>query len=187
MMKAIDLRKGKVIALNGELYTVHDSRHVAKGNKGSYMQTKLRGVKSGNMIDMRFNVNDRVETPYVDTKPYEFLYRDGDSFVVMDTETYDQIHVPADVMSGGEKYLTGNEEVVCSIVDGAVVTVELPNVVELIVTDTPPIVKGATATNQTKDATLETGLRVKVPPFIAPGEKIRVDTRTDEYIERAKS
>ena len=115
MMKAIDLRKGKVVALNGELYTVHDSRHVAKGNKGSYMQTKLRGVKSGNMIDIRFNVNDRVEAPYVDTKPYEYLYRDGDSFVVMDTETFDQIHVPSDVMSGGEKYLTGNEEVVCSI------------------------------------------------------------------------
>jgi elongation factor P len=186
MMKASELRKGKVISFDGELYTVHASRHVAKGNKGSYMQTKLRGVRSGTMIDMRFNVNDRVETPYVDTKPYEYLYRDGSDFVVMDQETYDQIHVPGAVMEGADKYLKGNEQVTCSIVEGEVVSVELPNVVELVVTDTPPAIKGATATNQNKDATMETGMRVKVPPFIAPGEVIRIDTRTNEYIERAK-
>jgi elongation factor P len=186
MIKASELRKGKLIAYEGELYTVHESRHVAKGNKGSYMQTKLRGVKSGTMIDMRFNVNDRIETPYLDTKPYEYLYRDGNDFVLMDQQTYDQIHVSEDVMGDAHLYLKGNETVLCSAVDGEIVTTELPTVVELKVTDTSPVVKGATATNQNKDAMLETGLRVKVPPFIDTGEVLRIDTRTGEYLERAK-
>ncbi len=187
MIKASELRKGKLIAHDGQLYTVHESRHVAKGNKGSYMQTKLRGVKSGTMIDMRFNVNDRIETPFLDTKPYEYLYREGTDFVLMDQETYDQIHVSADVMGDAHLYLKGNEVVMCGAVEGEIVTAELPTVVELAVTDTSPVVKGATATNQSKDATLETGLRVKVPPFIDSGELLRIDTRSGEYIERAKS
>ena len=187
MIKASELRKGKLISLDGELYIVHESRHVAKGNKGSYMQTKLRSVKSGNMIDQRFNVNDRVETPFLDTRPYEYLYRDGQDYVLMDQETYEQIHVSPDVMGEAHLYLKGNETIMCGLVDGVVVTAELPNVVELTVTDTSPVVKGATATNQNKDAVLETGLRVKVPPFIDNGEVVRIDTRTGEYIERAKS
>ena len=186
MIKASELRKGKLISFEGDLYTVHESRHVAKGNKGSYMQTKLRGIKSGNMIDMRFNVNDRIETPFLDTKPYEYLYREGSDYVLMDQETYDQIHVSEDVMGEAHLYLKGNETVMCSAVEGAIVSTELPNTVELTITDTPPIVKGATATNQSKDAELETGLKIKVPPFIAPGETVRVDTRTGEYLERAK-
>lgn len=186
MVKASELRKGKLISFEGELYTVHESRHVAKGNKGSYMQTKLRGVKSGTMIDMRFNVNDRIETPFLDTRPYEYLYRDGTDYVLMDQETYDQIHVSESVMGDAHLYLRGNEVVMCGAVEGEIVTAELPNVVELAVTDTTPVVKGATATNQSKDATLETGLRVKVPPFIDHGEVLRIDTRSGEYIERAK-
>lgn len=186
MIKASELRKGKLMSFEGELYTVHESRHVAKGNKGSYMQTKLRGVKSGTMIDMRFNVNDRIETPFLDTRPYEYLYRDGTDFVLMDQETYDQIHVSEGVMGEAHLYLKGNEIVMCGAVEDEIVTAEIPNVVELAVTDTSPVVKGATATNQSKDATLETGLRIKVPPFIDTGELLRVDTRTGEYVERAK-
>jgi len=187
MMKASELRKGKLISFEGELYTVHESRHVAKGNKGSYMQTKLRGVKSGNMIDMRFNVNDRIETPFLETRPYEYLYRDGSDYVLMDQASYDQIHVPEGVMGEAHLYLKGNEVVLCGAVEGKIVTAELPNVVELAVADTTPVVKGATATNQNKDATLETGLRIKVPPFVGPGEVVRVDTRSGEYLERARS
>lgn len=186
MIKASELRKGKLISFEGELYTVHESRHVAKGNKGSYMQTKLRGVKSGSMIDMRFNVVDRIETPFLDTRPYEYLYREGQSYVLMDQETYDQIHVSEAIMGDAHLYLKGNEVVTCGAVDGEFVTAELPNVVELTVTETSPVVKGATATNQTKDATLETGLRVKVPPFIDTGEVLRIDTRSGEYLERSK-
>ena len=95
MIKAIDLRKGRTIVHEGELSVVHEARHVAKGNKGSYMQTKIKNFKTGTIFDVRFNVNDRVEIPFVESKNYEFLYRDGDDFVVMDLESYDQFPIPA--------------------------------------------------------------------------------------------
>jgi elongation factor P len=186
MIKAMELRKGKVVSHENELYTVHTAQHVAKGNKRSYIQARLKSLRSGSLRDVRFSVDDRIETPFVDTKPYEYLYRDGGDFVLMDQQTYDQIHVAADVMSDADQYLKGNEVVTVSIIEGQVIAAELPNVVELEVTDTPPAVKGATATNQNKDAVLETGLRIKVPPFIENGELVRVDTRSGEYVERAK-
>lgn len=186
MMKASDLRKGKVVQYENEIYSVHTSQHVAKGNKRSYMQVKLKSLKTGNLLDVRFSVDDRVETPFVDTKEYEYLYQDGDDFVLMDKATFDQIHVSRDAMGDADQFLKGNETVMCSMIEGNIVSVELPNVVELAVVDTPPIVKGATATNQTKDAVMETGLRVRVPPFIENGELLRIDTRTSEYVERAK-
>lgn len=186
MAKASELRKGKVVQYQDGLYSIFDITRVSKGNWRSYLQAKLKSLTTGQILDVRFSVDDKIDTPYVDTKPYEYLYRDGDDFVVMDQQTYDQVTIPADVMSDADKYLKGNEMVTCSFVDGKIVSVELPNVVELSVTDTPPVAKGATATNQSKDATLETGLRVRVPPFIENGELIRVDTRTGEYLERAK-
>ncbi len=186
MIKAMELRKGKLVSHEGVLYTVHTAQHVAKGNKRSYIQAKLKAVKGGNLQEVRFSVDDRIETPYIESKPFEFLYRDGEDFVLMDQETFDQIHVNASLMGGAEQYLKGNEVVQLATVEGEVVTVDLPNTVELDVTDTTPAIKGATATNQNKDATLETGLRIKVPPFIQNGERVRVDTRTGEYIERAK-
>ncbi|MFH1745550.1 MAG: elongation factor P [Planctomycetota bacterium] len=187
MIKAMDLRKGKVVSHDNELYTVHTAQHVAKGNKRSYIQAKLKSLKTGNLQDVRFSVDDRIETPYVDTKEYEYLYRDGQDFILMDQTTYDQISVPAATLGDANLYLKGNETIFCSIIEGKIVSVELPNVVELTVKDAPPVVKGATATNQSKEAELETGLRVKVPPFIDIGEVIRVDTRSGEYVERAKS
>ncbi len=187
MIKASELKKGKVIQHEGDLYTVHSVQHVAKGNWRSYIQTRLKSLKTGQVIDARFAVDDRVETPYVETKPYEYLYREGSDFVLMDQANYDQIHVPADVMGEADQWLRGNETVTCQFIDGKIVSVELPNVVELSVTETPPVMKGSTATNQSKDAILETGVRVKVPPFIAIGDVVRVDTRTGEYVERAKS
>jgi elongation factor P len=186
MIKAMELRKGKLVSHEGTLYTVHSAQHVAKGNKRSYIQAKLKAVKTGNLQDVRFSVDDRLETPYIESKPYEYLYRDGEDFVLMDPQSFDQVHVSAGVMEGAEHFLKGNELVQLAVVDGEVVTAELPNTVELDVTDTTPAIKGATATNQNKDATLETGLRIKVPPFIENGERVRVDTRTGEYLERAK-
>ncbi|MCG3126614.1 MAG: Elongation factor P [Phycisphaerae bacterium] len=186
MIKASELRKGKVVTHEGGLYTVADIQRVSKGNWRSYLQAKLKSLKTGQLLDVRFSVDDKVETPYVETKPYEYLYRDGNDFVIMDRESFDQIHVNADVMGEADQYLKGNETVTCSFIDGQIVSVELPNTVELVVTDAPPVVKGATATNQTKEATLETGLRVRVPPFIEIGERLRIDTRSGEYLERAK-
>lgn len=186
MIKASELKKGKVVLHEGALYTVSDIQRVSKGNWRSYLQVKLKSLKDGRVTDARMSVDDKVETPFVDTKPYQYLYRDGDHFVVMDEQTYDQISIPADVMGDGEQYLRGNEVITVSFIEGKIVAIELPNVVELKVTDTPPVVKGATATNQSKEATMETGLRVRVPPFIDIGEDLRIDTRTGEYIERAK-
>jgi elongation factor P len=185
MPKAVDIRKGQAVIYEGKLWFVHDSQRVAKGNWRSYMQIKLKNFKTGQIIDNRFNMDEDVETPHVEDRPYEYLYMDGDSFVLMDNQNFEQINVSKELMPDADKYLKGNEKVVAKSVDGLVVGVELPNTVTLQVTDAPPVVKGATATNQSKEAILETGLKVRVPPFITNGEMVRVDTRTGEYIERA--
>ncbi len=186
MIKAVDLRKGRTVIYEGKPYVVHDAQHVAKGNKASYMQTKLKGLKDGLIIDARFRVDDRLEQPFVDSREYEYLYQDGDDFVLMDGTSFDQLHVGKEVVGDAVKFLKPNEKVTAQLLDGQIISVELPHVVELEVVETPPVVKGATVTNQPKDAVLETGARVRVPAFIEPGERIRVDTRSGEYIERAK-
>jgi elongation factor P len=185
-MKAIDLRKGRTLVYEGNLFVVHDMQRVSKGNWRSYVQTKLKNLKSGQIIDVRFGVDDKVETPFLETKEYEYLYRDGNDFVFMDTTTFDQMTLPQEQIGDAVQFLKPNEKVSAQVHEGRVVTVELPQVVELTITETPPVVKGATATNQPKDAILETGARVRVPAFIAPGERIRVDTRSGEYVERVK-
>ena len=186
MLRANELRPGKVIIYENALYTVKDATHVAKGNKRSYIQLKLKNFQSGQIIDQRARVDDTFETPFVQTKEYEYLYRDGDNFVLADVETYDQIPIASEMLGDAVKFMKENVRVKVDIIDGNMVNIELPHVVELAVKDTPPVVKGATATNQSKDADLETGARIKVPPFIDIGELVRVDTRTGEYIERAK-
>ena len=186
MIKAVDLRKGKTIIHEGQLCVVHDASHVAKGNKRSYMQAKVKNLKSGAISDVRFNVDDRIEIPFVESREYQFLYKEGEKFVVMDLETFDQIPVSADVVGDGAAYLKPNEKVSCQIYDGAMISFELPFTVELKVTETTPVVRGATATNQLKDAILETGAKVRVPPFVEEGTVVRVDPRTGEYRDRAR-
>jgi elongation factor P len=186
MIKAVDLRKGRTVLYEGEPAVVHEAQHVAKGNKRSYMQTKIKKLKSGTMTDVRFRVDDQVEVPFVESKEYEFLYREGDHYVVMDVESYDQIPVSADVVGDAVQWLRPNERVSCQVYNGQMISFDVPHVVTLTVTETPPVVKGATATNQPKDATVETGAKVRVPAFIEPGERICVDTRSGEYVERAK-
>ncbi len=186
MFKAIELRKGRTILHDGELAVVHDVNHVAKGNKRSYMQAKIKNFKTGSIVEVRFNVDDRIETPFVESKVYEFLYREGENLVVMDLESYDQFPVGPDIVGDTAKWLKPNEKISCEVYNGQIVSFEPPMVVELKVTDTPPSIKGATATNQNKEAILETGVKVRVPPFIECGERVRVDTRTGQYIERAK-
>jgi elongation factor P len=185
MLKAVDLRKGKTILYAGEPAVVHEAQHVAKGNKRSYMQTKIKNLKTGVIQEVRFRVDDMVEVPYVETKEYEYLYREGDNFIFMDTESFDQIPIASDFVGDDVQWLVSNTKVTGQIFNGQLMGIEMPHVVVLEITDTPPVVKGATATNQPKDAILETGARVRVPPFCDNGMKIRVDTRTGEYIERA--
>ena len=186
MIKAVDIRKGKCILHKGDLYIVHEASHVAKGNKRSYMQTKLKNMKTGVINEVRFSVNDRIEIPYVETKTYEYLYPEAGSFVMMDPETFDQITVSADIAGDAVKFMAPNVTVTCEIYDGKMISFELPHVVELTIKETPPVVKGSTVTNQPKEAILETGAKVRVPAFIESGERIRIDTRTGEYMERAK-
>jgi elongation factor P len=186
MVKVLDMKKGRLVLYQDDMYVVKDKTHVAKGNKRSYVQAQLKNFKSGQIIDVRFNMDDRLETPFVETREFEYLYEEGDALVLMNTETYDQLHVDKELFGDQLKFLKPNEKVTCAVYEGRVISAELPVVVDLEVTDTPPVVKGATATNQPKDAVLETGARVRVPVFIEIGEKIRVDTRSGEYLERSK-
>ena len=187
MIRAADLRKGRAVLHEDNIWIVHECQHVAKGNKRSYMQAKLKNMQSGQLVDVRFRVDDTLETPFLEAKEYEYLYEDGQELVVMDVETYDQTRLSRELLGDGVLYLKPNERLTCQLHQGTIVTAELPNVVALKVTDTPPVVKGATATAQSKDAVLETGARVRVPPFIEPGTVVRVDTRTGQYVERAKT
>ena len=185
-MKAVDLRKGKTILYNGELAIVHEATHVTKGNKRSYIQTRVKMLKGGTLREVRFRVDDQIEIPFVESKEYEYLYKDGAYFVLMDPESFDQITVSEDIVGEATAFLKPNEKVSCQILDEQVVSFELPFTVELEVKDCPPNIKGATATNQSKEAILETGAKVRVPPFVDIGTMIRVDTRSGEYIERVR-
>ncbi|NLE58563.1 MAG: elongation factor P [Planctomycetes bacterium] len=186
MVKASELRRGQVIDYSGTRFTIKDIQHVAKGNWRSYYQVKLKNFVTGQIIDQRMAVDDRIELVFVETKDFEYLYKDGNEYVLADPETYDQTPVSADLFGDSLQFLKENIRVTCAIIEGKIVNIDLPNTVELAVKDTPPVVKGATATNQPKEAILETGAKVRVPAFIQIGEVIRVDTRTGEYLERAK-
>jgi elongation factor P len=185
-IKANDIRRGMVINLEGTNFVVHDFYHHTPGNLRAMVQAKLKNMNTGALIDYRFRSVDQVEVPYVEQKEYEYLYSAGDEHVFMDTETYDQIHFSPDMVGTAMQYLLPNNRVQVKYIDEKPVSIEIPATADLKVVDTPPSIKGATATNQYKEATLETGVKVDVPPFIGPGEVIRVDTRTGEYIERVK-
>ena len=186
MIKANDIRRGMVVTIEGVNFVVVDFAHHTPGNLRAMVQTKLRNMNSGAIIEKRLRSVDQIEVPYVETKEYEYLYSSGDEHVFMDTATYDQLSFTPEILGTSMQYLLPNTKVMVKYIDNKAVSVELPDIVELTVTDTPPSLKGATATNQYKEATLETGLKVTVPPFVGPGEKIRIDTRTGEYIERVK-
>ena len=186
MIKANDVRRGMVVTIDGVNYVVVDFAHHTPGNLRAMVQTKLRNMNSGAIIDKRLRSVDQIEVPYVETKEFEYLYSSGDEHVFMDTETYDQLSFPPEILGTAMQYLLPNSKVIVQYVGGKPVSVDVPASIDLTVTDTPPSIKGATATNQYKEALLETGLKVQVPPFIGPGEKIRIDTRTGEYIERVK-
>ncbi len=183
MIKATDIRRGMVITMDGINFVVVDFAHHTPGNLRAMVQTKLRNMNSGALIEKRLRSVDQIEVPYVETKEFEYLYSSGDEHVFMDTETYDQLSFPPEILGTAMQYLLPNSKVTVQYVADKAVSIEVPASIDLTVTDTPPELKGATATNQYKEATLETGLKVQVPPFVGPGEKIRIDTRTGEYVE----
>ncbi len=168
------------------MWTVVDIKHSVQQQRAALMRTRIKNFVTGQVLEVRFDPDQVIDIPFLETKEYEYLYDEGDNLILMDTETYDQIQVPKEMLGDSIKFVTPNIKVSAAVAEGKIITIELPQVVELKVTDAPPVVKGATATNQPKDAIVETGARVRVPPFIDIGEVIRVDTRTGEYLERAK-
>jgi len=180
------MSKGQTVKIDGKLYAIVDYQHVKLGKGGAVYQTKLKSLAEGTIQNIRLRAEEIVEEAYLDKRTYEYLYSSGSEHVMMDTINYDQITLDDEAFGDGAKYLKPNSQLQVSMYDGKPVIVTLPNTVDLEITDTPPEIKGATATNQNKPATLETGLIVQVPPFIKLGEVIRVDTRTGEYVTRVK-
>ena len=185
-MRASEMRKGQTVKIDGKLYAIVDYQHVKLGKGGAVYQTKLKSLVDGTIQNVRLRSEETVEEAFLDKRTYEYLYSSGSEHVLMDTKTYDQISLDDDAFGDGPKFLKANAQLQVSMYQGRPLIVELPNTVDLEVTDTPPEIKGATATNQSKPATLETGFVVSVPPFIKVGDIIRVDTRTGEYVTRAK-
>lgn len=185
-IKATEMKKGMVLKIDGKPYVVVDYQHVKLGKGGAVLQTKLKNVVDGSIIDKRLRSDETVEQVFVDKQKYEYLYSSGDEHIMMHKETYDQITLHSDLFGDATKYCKPNTDVEIQFFDEKPLAVVIPNAVDLMVTDTPPAIKGATATNQYKKATCETGLEVMVPPFVNSNEMIRVDTRSGEYLERVK-
>jgi elongation factor P len=180
-----DLKNGIVLNLDGQLWTVVEFQHVKPGKGGAFVRTKLKNVLSGKVVDKTFNAGVKVETATVDKRAMQYLYRDGEDFVFMDMQSYDQIHVPSDTVGEVANFMLENQEAVIGLHEGSPLFVELPASVVLTVDYTEPGLQGDRSTGGTKPATVETGYTVAVPLFITTGEKIKVDTRDGSYLGRA--
>jgi len=180
-----DLKNGMVLNLDGQLWTVQWFQHHKPGKGGAVVRTKLKNVTSGKIVDKTFNADVKVDTANVDKRTMTYLYNDGDSYVFMDSTTFDQIHMSSEALGDSVHYLKGEMTIAVEFYGSEPVGIELPATVDLKVTDTAPGIKGATASNQIKPATTETGLVVNVPPFVNTGDMIRVSTETGEYLARA--
>jgi elongation factor P len=179
-----DLKNGITLELENGLFSVVDFQHVKPGKGGAFVRTKLRNVRTGAVLERTFNAGVRVEQAIVDKRDMQFLYRDGDDYVFMDTESYDQIHVPPTRLGDAAHYLTEQMTANLQMHNGEIVAVELPASVELTISVTEPGVQGDRVSGAKKPATLETGKVLQVPLFVNPGDRVRVDTRTGEYITR---
>ncbi|HVC73139.1 MAG TPA: elongation factor P [Mycobacteriales bacterium] len=180
-----DLKNGLVLDLDGQLWSVVQFQHVKPGKGGAFVRTTLKNVLSGKVVDRTFNAGTKVETATVDKRSMTYLYREGDDFVFMDSQTYEQVPVPAGTVGDGAGYLLENNEVVVAIHDGTPLYVELPTSVELVIEQTDPGLQGDRSTGGTKPATLETGATIQVPLFVSTGEKVKVDTRDGRYLGRS--
>ena len=174
-----------LIKLENDLFRVLDLQHFTPGNKRGFVQAKMRNIRTGVLGDNKFRAEEDVERAILDERQMQYLYRDGDAFHFMDTDSYEQIHIDVEVLGENANYIVPESTITVEFYGDEPVGIELPQTVDLLVKDTVPAIKGATASAQLKPATLETGLTVLVPPFIAPGDKVRVNTETGEYQSRA--
>jgi len=184
-MRASDIRRGQAVIMDGKLFVVTNADHNTPGNLRAKVQFKLRDVSKGTIMDKRVGATEDIETATLDRRNVEYLYSDNSGHVLMDLDTYDQDTIPPEVFGTDSLYLKPNTPLTAMFHNGKVVSYELPKTVDLVVKETPPGIKGATATNQQKDATMETGLKTRVPPFIEIGETLRISTETGEYLSRA--
>ncbi|WP_298321936.1 elongation factor P [Haloactinopolyspora sp.] len=180
-----DLKNGMVLNLDGQLWSVVEFQHVKPGKGGAFVRTKLKNVVSGKVVDKTFNAGVKVDTANVDRREMTYLYRDGDEFVFMDTETFDQINVSAATVGDAANFMLENQTATVGMHEGTPLFVELPASVVLAIEYTEPGLQGDRSTGGSKPATLETGHVVQVPLFITTGEKVKVDTRDGSYLGRA--
>lgn len=182
-----EVRKGMVIRRDdGQLYYIVDRELRTPGNLPSKLTLKMKNIKTGFVNEVRVHPEDKVEQAYLDKREMEYLYKDADGYVFMDKETYDQVTLPEDMAADVGKYMKENTNCTVTFHEGKALSMELPKTVELQVTHTEPALKGATAAAQYKPATLETGLKIQVPPFINIGEVIKIDTEEEKYLGRVK-
>ena len=185
MLSATQLRPGMVIKFNNELYSVFSMTHRTPGNLRGFVQARMRSLRTGSMMEHRFSSEDKVEKAQLDEHEMEYLYDDGEYFYFMNTENYEQMHLTKELLGDATNYLIPQLKVTVEFYEGKPISVELPASVDMTVVETEPGLKGATVSNVTKPAKMETGLIVQVPPFITEGEKIRVNTSEGTYQERA--
>ena len=179
-----DLKNGLVLNMDGVLWTVVEFQHVKPGKGGAFVRTKLKNVLTGKVVDKTFNAGLKIETATVDKREMQYLYKDGDDWVFMDTTTYDQVHVPDAVVGDMAKYLLENQNATVATHEGVPIYIELPASVELMITYTEPGLQGDRSTGGTKPATLETGAEIQVPLFLESNTKVKVDTRDGSYLGR---
>lgn len=184
MISATEMKKGGVIKLDKDLYVVVEALHVTPGNWRGMVQAKLRNLKQGNIVQKRFRSTDKVEDIFLEYRTMEYLYKEGDSYCFMDTENYEQIMLPKEAVEDAIPYMKLNTQARIAFYENKALSVELPTSVVLEIVETDPGMKGDTVVNVYKPATLETGLIIKVPLFINTGEKVKVDTRTSEFLGR---
>ena len=184
-IQATRIRKGMLIKLDNDLYRILDLHHLTPGNKRAHIQVRMRNIRTTALADHKFRAEEDVERATLDEREMQYLYNDGDAFYFMDTSSYEQVHISAEALGDSKDYLIAEMLIRVEFYDVEPVGIELPPTVDLVVKETVPGIKGATASAQVKPATLETGLVINVPPFVNEGDKVRVSTETGEYQSRA--
>jgi elongation factor P len=179
-----DIKNGTVLNIDGQLWSVIESQHVKPGKGGAFVRTKIRNVRTGKIVDKTFNAGLKIETATVDRRDYQYLYRDGTDFVFMDLTDYDQVTVPEAVVGDAANFLLENQQATLAIHEGEPLYIELPTSVTMDITYTEPGLQGDRSTGGTKPATIETGFEIQVPLFLETGTKVKIDTRTGEYLGR---
>lgn len=186
MAKASEIKIGNILRINGELVTVEEWNHRTPGKGGAFYTGKFRNIKTSRLIEARMGTDEQVEICRVETSDYQYLYEDGDYLVVMDNTSYEQFNVPKGLFGTSIRFLKEGMSILVSMESEEPIMAQIPNFTEMEITYSEPAVKGDTSTNALKSATLENGVEIKVPMFVNQGDKIKIDTRTGEYVERVK-